>query len=503
MAVLDFFSRTVDKLTDKLRSPYATRVSLSRMGDQNSFEAEQKRVSHFQRLYDYYINDEDEIKLYMLRSMRRTFGDEVLKQMFLPYFNITNRIINRICLAYKIPPERYIVVPQSIKGEERIPDPKMQKAHDNYQKLLSSSNINSKSKEWHRLAKLGDTCYVQVRYVGDKVEYEVFFPHQLSVVEDPLNYLEPLEVEYTEVSAGGKNKRIYWSQSEHWVFDEDDKPIPDENPWNGVNKYGVIPFLPVRLRGIENHWGEGDTQLVDANEKINILYVSSFDNALMQAHGQMVGINTKLKSKIDLGPRKLVQIDNLPGEAQADLKYIHPEPAIEACMSKIDWMIRTTAMMHGLPAASVSIDVKAESGAAKSIDNWELLEIREDDIEYLRGFENKLFDVSRTIWNFHVPAVDKINEDAVFGIDFVKPEAPMTKNEEIDYKKKLMEFGLWTPIDDMVDEDEGIDRETALSIIEENLGVRNQLNDRWGLGNIKLERPVDEGMNGDDQDTTR
>jgi hypothetical protein len=279
-------------------------------------------------------------------------------------------------------------------------------------------------------------------------------------------------------------------------LDEDDKPIPEENPWNGVNRYGVIPMLPLRLREVENHWGEGDSQLVDGNEKINILYVSSFDNAIMQAHGQLVGINTKLKSKLDLGPRRLVQIDNLPGEAQADLKYIHPQPAIEACMAKIDWMIRTLAVNHGLPAASVSIDVKAESGAAKSIDNWELFEIREDDLAYLRAFEKNLFGISRAVWNFHVPSVDKIDEKASFGIDFIKPEAPMSKNEEIDYKKKLMELGLWTPVDDMIDEDEGIDRDTAIGLIQQNLEIRNELNDQYGLGNIKLERGGQDEMNG-------
>ena len=488
---------TYNKIVDKLRSPFATRVSLSRMDGKNSLEQEQKRVSHFQRLYDYYINDENQIKLYLLRSMKRTFSIEVLDKMFLPYFNITKRIIDRICLAYKFPAERYVIVPKNPETLE--PEPEAQRAHDNYQKLLTSSNINSKSKEWNRLAKLGDTCYVQAIWRNNHLEYDIFFPHQLSVVEDSLNYLEPAEIEYKQVSADGV-KRVYWSLTEHWILDEDDKPIPDENPWMGQNRYGVIPLLPLRLRETEGHWGEGDSQLVDANEKINILHVSSFDNSIMQAHGQLVGINTGIKSTLDLGPRKLVQISNLPGESQADLRYIHPEPAIEACMKQIDWIIRTTAMMHGLPAASVSIDVKAESGAAKSIDNWELLEIREDEIEYLRPFEKKLFDISRTVWNFHSPAKDKISDKAIFGIDFVKPEAPMTKTEEIAYKKELMTLGLWTPVDDMADEDEGIDRETARAMIQENLEIRNELNDQFGLGNISLQKPQADVQN---QDLTR
>ena len=501
MAVFDLFRNTTNRLTDKLRSPIATRITLSKIDSKNSLVNEQKRVQHFQRLYDYYVNDEDQMKLYMLRSMRRTFSKEVLQQMFLPYFNITTRIINRICLAYKIPPERYIVIPHTESGE---PEPGAQKSQDNYQRLLDSSNISAKAKEWHRLAKLGDTCYVQVVWREDHLDYEVFFPHQLTVVEDPMNYLIPLEVEYKQENAG-KTKRVYWSATEHYILDEDDKIIPDENPWNGKNRYGILPMIPLRLREVENHWGEGDSQLVDGNEKVNILYVSSFDNALMQAHGQMVGINTKLKSKLDLGPRRLVQIDNLPGEAQADLKSIHPEPAIEACMAKIDWMIRTLAVNHGLPAASVSIDVKAESGAAKAIDNWELFEIREDDLPYLRAFEKDLFKISRAVWNLHVPSVDKIDEKAVFGIDFIKPEAPMSRDEEAKWKDWMLDHGLWTPVDDVIDEDEGIDRDTAISLIRANLEIRNELNDQFGLGNFKLQREdeMNEDMNADNQDQAR
>src|SRR3990167_6343758 len=470
-------------LTDKLRSPNAVRIQL---GKTDSPQKESERVTYSRRMYDYYINDQVQIKIHLRRSMGRLFKQRTIDKMIIPYLNIIKRILNRSCLVYKLPAERYVVVPKTAQGDNIVVDEKMQGAHDNYQLLLEGSNVNAKSKEWHRQAKFFDTVYVLAVWRDNHLEYDIFSPHQLTVTEDPKNYLEAATVKYKTCSAG-IDRYYVWSVDEHWVLGGDDKPIEGENLWNGVNKYGIIPLIPLRLRETENHWGRGDTQLVDINQKINILLASGYYNAIMQAHGQLVGINTKLKDEIRLGPDSIIQVDNMSSDQTIDIKYIHPEAALKETTDMIDWLLRTAAMMRGLSASSVSIDVKAESGAAKAIDNWELLEQREDDIEWLRVFEKRLFEVSRVVWNFNVPASQKIDEDAQFGIDFAKPESPMSKDEEIKYKKELMSLGLWTPVDDMVDEDEGIDRETAKVMIQENVQIMEDLKFQFGTGTVQLQ----------------
>ena len=478
-----FIQNIRDVLTHKLKSP--TRISFSSTGF-NGENEDRKRRAHFQRLYDYYVNDQDKIKRYTQEAMAVTFKPDTIERMMLPYFNIVRRIVNRICVAYKLPAERYVIVGGEFQGEEFVPDEGDQKSQDGYQELLEGSNINAQAKLWHRLAKFLDTAYVQPVWREDHIEYDVFAPHQLRVEESKDNFLLPEEVRYEISKPDGSIREIVWSEKEHWVLDADGKPVSGENEWGGVNKYGVLPLIPLRLREVENHWGEGDTQLVDMNEKINVLLASGYYNAIMQVHGQAVAINMNIKGELSIGPDTVIQADNVAGEQAASFTYVNPNPAITEVMNKIDWMLKTTAMMRGLPAASVSIDVDAQSGAAKAIDNWELLEIRQDDLEFLRPFEKTLFDVSRAVWNFHVEPGRRIAEDATFGIDFIEPRAPVSEVDELKAKEVKLKLGLWTPVDDMIDEDEGIDKERALELVREKLEIRNELNDQFGLGALKL-----------------
>jgi hypothetical protein len=200
-----------------------------------------------------------------------------------------------------------------------------------------------------------------------------------------------------------------------------------------------------------------------------------------------------------------------------DFKFVQPAPATEECMKQIDWMVKTAAMMRGLPAESVSVETKAQSGTAKTVDNWELMELRKDDMEWLRRFEKQLFDVSRVVWNFHNPG-KKISESAQFGIDFEIPEAPVAEKDDIAVKQEKMKLGLWTPVDDVIDEAEGIDEDTAKALIVKNIETLRELglkqeqptalaDDQAGLGtgganvdrNGRPRQRNDQGMSGRDQ----
>ena len=46
----------------------------------------------------------------------------------------------------------------------------------------------------------------------------------------------------------------------------------------------------------------------------------------------------------------------------------------------------------------------------------------------------------------------------------------------------------------MIDEDEGIDKERALELVREKLEIRNELNDQFGLGSLKLIEAEDDAQ---------
>ena len=149
-------------------------------------------------------------------------------------------------------------------------------------------------------------------------------------------------------------------------------------------------------------------------------------------------------------------------------------------MDFIDWLIKEICVQRGLPPFSVSTDAVATSGASKIMDNLELMEIRQDDIEILKEFEYKLYEITRAVWNFHNPG-KKLDEKMRFAVEFEDQTAEPTELEELNAKKIKVGLGLWTPVEDFIDPDNGVDEAMALEMVKQNLAIRNELNDEYGI----------------------
>ncbi len=68
-----------------------------------------------------------------------------------------------------------------------------------------------------------------------------------------------------------------------------------------------------------------------------------------------------------------------------------------------------------------------------------------------------------------------------FAVEFEDQEVEPTENEKLDAQRKKLALGLWTPVEEFVDEDNGVDEEMALNIVKKNLSIRNELNDEFGI----------------------
>lgn len=428
---------------------------------------EYNRVAIAEKLYSYYIGDYDSIKKYTNKSLLISFSPETIEEMQKPIINIINKIINRQALAYIKQPERYLL---------------NEKDNEVYQELLKTSKIKTKSKEWNKLAKLFDCVLVETCWREDKIEYDILIPQFVSVIEDENNYLKIKELIYCKTYKDDL-RYIYWSREKYIVMNKDYKIIRDElNPEN-INPYGVIPFIPLRLRETKNFWGEGDIELVDINEKINILLASSYFNSIMQSHGQPIAINMGIKGKIKTGANHIIQVEGATSDfITPSFTFAQPQPSTTSTMEQIDYLIKMVCVSRGLPAFSVSTETTAQSGVSKAIDSAELYEMRQNDIERLEDFEKELFNITKIINNYHN---DKQINDEDLIVEFEEVKPPISEEESLRIKEAKLKLGLWTPIDDLIDEENGIDEIKALEIIKANLEVRNILNDEFGLTDMK------------------
>ena len=58
---------------------------------------------------------------------------------------------------------------------------------------------------------------------------------------------------------------------------------------------------------------------------------------------------------------------------------------------------------------------------------------------------------------------------------------PVSELDDLKAKALKLKMGLWNPVEEYVDEDSGIDEAQALKIVKNNLSIRNELNDEFGI----------------------
>lgn len=453
--------------------------------DQFNSKSEIERTKHFQKQFDYYIGDTEQVKKHLVSALSRTFSMEDINEFQLPIILIVKRVIDKLSMAYLESAERYLQV-----DKEDVTDDTgkvVSKSNEQQKKqallfaeIIGNTNINQKIKICYHLAKLSDVCHIQVVWRNNRIEYDVIPSHLITVKEKQEDYLAPDATlsRFLKPSEDGTDelRYIYWDKDKYVILDDKGGKL-EEN----ANPYGILTILPMRIRETENYFGEGDSSLIDINEKINVALVNAFDNMVMQSHGQAFGVNLNLGGKLKTGPRHVVTVDRVnPDEVTPSFTFVQPEPSTQEAMEFIDWLIKEACVQRGLPPFSVSTENKAESGAAKAIDSRELYEIRQDDIEALKEFEHKLYEITRAVWNYHNPS-KKLDEKMRFAVDFEDQTVEPTELEQLNANKLKLAMGLWTPVEEFVDEDNGVDEEMAMKIVKKNLAIRNELNDEFGI----------------------
>ncbi len=333
----------------------------------------------------------------------------------------------------------------------------------------------------YRFAKLSDVCHIRVVWRNERIEYDIIPSHLITVKEKPDDYTQPeaILMRFIKADKNGEDKLTYMYMDENETILMNDQGMFKEST---PNEYKILTVLPMRIRETENYFGEGDSSLVDINEKIIVALVNAFDNMIMQSHGQPFGVNLGLEAgSLKTGPKHMIEVNKVMSDmATPTFEFVQPNPSTKEAMEFIDWMIKEACIQRGLPPFSVSTDTVATSGASKIMDNLELMEIRQDDIEILKEFEHKLYEITRAVWNFHNPS-RKLDEKMRFAVEFEEQTAETTELEELNAKKIKLAMGLWTPVEDFTDPDNGVDETMALDIVKQNLAIRNELNDEFGI----------------------
>jgi hypothetical protein len=441
------------------------------------------RIQQQEKLYDYYISDEIKILERLDEALKITFDEEDIAEFQKEYINITKKVINQLAIVYKEPAKRNILL--NGKKDEKLTS-----------NLLSvlPANINTIDKTAHRYAKLFNTSLTRITFRSGKLLYDVLPSHLFDIQVDDNDPYSLLELSYDKYirNEDGDDElyTVFWTKDRHYmrqVLEVGEKyiygdEVPIGNNKELVNPYGVIPFAAMRMEMQGDFWGTGQCDLANVNEQINFLLTDLINGGIiMQSWGTPFIANTGLeekKKRLRFGPKHPIAVKQTNSEFPPVFEYKNANPLVDEVRDTIDWKIKLIALSKGLNPNSFLAETKAASGYSKIVDSLEQLEIRRDDIEPCRIYEEERFNISRNVLNYHMQFSGNesamIPAEAGMSVDFAEIEIPRTADEKMKENEFKLAKGMTSIIELMKEQNPDLTDEEAEEKIKRNLEINKR-----------------------------
>jgi len=450
-----------------------------------------KRISEQEKLYHYYVGSPDEVNSYLDTALAITFDSDDIQEFQRNWINITKKCINQLAIVYRDPASRHIVI-----------DSNENKDLTDYYLSRLPLNINTIDKTAHRFAKLFNTSLTQAYFEDGKIKYNVLPSYLFDIKVSDNDPYKLTEVSYQkDFTVNGKRERfvVVWTDTEHYkvplleykygFFTGDKQPVVGEDI---INPYGIIPFAVLRLEEQNDFWGVGLSDLVNMNEQINVMLTELInEQIIMGTAGTTLAVNLGLDykkkdgttglKKVRTGRKHPIVVESADKEkATPSLEHVTTQPFIDEIRSTVDWHIKMIAMSKGLNPNSFLADVKATSGYSKVLDAMEQLEIRRDDIEPCRMYEDERFRVSVKINDYHATTTDKseyglktIGDKAELVVDFAEITQQKTIDEIIKDTEYQLKYDLISVLDLMKEKNPDLVDDELKKKLDDNKAIND------------------------------
>src|SRR5512146_353370 len=407
------------------------------------------RIGEQKKQFDYYSCNYEAVQSYLKDALLVTYSADDLKDFQMPVINFTKKLINQLAVVYRESAKRKIINSDGTENEDLT----------KYYNSIVTAKINSVDNQALRMAKLSNASLTGIRIKNDKIDYLSRPSWLYNIVTDDSDPYTLLEVSYDRYYKKGDDIElwtIFWTDKQHYrarveetIVDgnsllhyTDPQPVPGMKDM--VNPYGIIPYSGLVLEEYgDSFWGQGKTDVVSMNEQINFLLCNLINEQLLLAgSGTLLAVNLGLSSKsnqgettvkrVRAGRKHPIVVEGVSKEmSDPRLEHVNANPVIAEVKDSIDWIIKSVAVSQGLNPNSFLQDVKATSGYSKIVDSLEQSELRKDDIEPCRAYEDDRFNRTRKINNYYAQTVEgkaanfqEIPEDVYLSVDFTTPGIP-------------------------------------------------------------------------------
>jgi hypothetical protein len=353
--------------------------------------------------------------------------------------NILKQVIGEISTIYDTPPVRTFLL-----NENPFEMP------FDYDQIVRNAFMNDINAYMNLLNDI--LIYVKYSESNESIGLKMITPDIAEVKQNPLNPNEAdiiaFEVELIDTRDAGASYYVVWSKDSHFHLEYTDgkwnpKPPIDEkgNPVNAgmINFYKELPFVCI-------HKNQNNAYFWDMTSGNDLI-----EGCLLNAESK-TGKRYRLKTQsykqpyiigsLDTGAEKRtdpLSLWEVSGEGASvgivDLNVNHAD--FDQALNKD---INDTLSTYGLTQDDFTIR-QHSSGVALEIKSRPLMRIRKRQIEIFREAERKLFDVIRTVYNYHKPG-KMIPEELEIQVDFAEIEPFRDPMQKIEYYKMQLETGI-------------------------------------------------------------
>lgn len=395
---------------------------------------------------------------------------EALKRLDFYHGNQTGYVYDRLAKFFS-DPDKFSLASLNIvkkiidaKSAVYIRDAKRtastEKDNSLYQKIQNQCALGLRLRQANRYSKLCGVVLLKILFRNGQIDVDVLTP-DIVAVETGLSPQDLKAVWITYFPADGQVTEVEYSR---WTNDSIQRLDYKGNVINSVkNPYGFLPFVPIHAElPISDFWVYPGDSIITMQELINERLVDLAYALRMQSFSiPVVKGATGDISYFDPG-----QAISLNSDSDSDFKFASPNGPIPATVNAIDYLIRELAVTEGLPASYLSSKPsERKSGYALLVQNKELQEIRDNDIDLFKIYEQQIFDTIKKVWNTH-NALNKFG-DSTLKVNFFDPSV-VSAEEKAEFWEKMVEMGVYSPVDVIQKLDPDLTRDEAEQKFQEN-----------------------------------
>ena len=426
-------STTINRTSDHIR---AFALSFSVIWGATPFASEVNNLAYFRALTSFMGSEADDLadrRKLMYAYLQNDFAsdnqEDTINQLYniIPIEESISRIMRNLCGLYTQAPNRKF----------EIPNPKIEEAY-------KTASINDAFKIAHRTAKLCNTVLVMPTVRDGKIEIDILPPDLFRFTTDPKDYrkITELWIPINSPDAAGNPRYTFkvWSQDSFCTLDSEGRETSYEK-----NKYGIIPACVLQFNSSRtDYYGGGLWDLLSAVLDDNKLCFLANNDVVYTAFSVWIATNFG-KENIKIAPNRLLKVDKVTAgegfEIAPSLQSISGNAAFMEIEQLRDVRYKKALRKMGLPESLISANPGlAPSGVAMQIDRQELMEIRSEDAEIFRKFENDFYPIFAKIINTDLGS--GLPDICAIGIDYVEPQQYIEPATEQASKQLQFDFGI-------------------------------------------------------------